>query len=203
MPIFGMDQWLVDRIARMLRWFESRPADSDNERPQVPNWQAVRITGDLLGGSGDDAGSGCSGSGLGCIDERDFYPGIVVAWSAPDCVEVEYGEVWVLDRNNAGLTEGQVVPCMQSGDAELDCETRTVFVCLLAGLGTEETGSDSGSDSGSGECAAGEGRSRTITFVATTCDNDTGMPCSTTTTLTFPMEVGYCISDPDCSTSGS
>ncbi len=97
MPIFGMDQWLVDRLARMLRWFEARPADSDTERPQVPNWQAVRITGEKLGsdsGSGE-SGSGCSGSGLGCIDERDFYPGIVVAWSAPDCEEVEYGDQMV------------------------------------------------------------------------------------------------------------
>ncbi len=128
MPIFGMDQWLVDRLARMLRWFEARPADSDTERPQVPNWQAVRITGDLLGsGSGEESGSGCSGSG-DC--DQDFYPGVVVAWDAPGCAEVEYGEVWVLDRNNAGLTTGDVVACMQSGDAELDCETRTVFVCF-------------------------------------------------------------------------
>lgn len=115
--MFTFSETDVRRISTMLKDFESRSTPVPPR--QLPNWQHVRITGDVVY---DGQLSGSSSGGT------PYYPGIVVKLDASRKEDVELGEVWVRDWNEAELSEGFVYSCQQTGNIAIQGETRTLFM---------------------------------------------------------------------------
>jgi hypothetical protein len=122
--LFGFTARQVERLLRMLQWYESRLAGGVPDE-LLPNWQHVRITGPAVPkrGSGSSSGSGPS---------FDYYPGVVVIWDAMAEEEREYGEVWVRDINSEPREVGFACDMKQSGNIKIADETRPLFVTASA-----------------------------------------------------------------------
>ena len=148
MDVVGLTRQDVDRLRRMIRWFESRPPDGGEVAGgRVPNWQHVRVTGAAIGNTGSGSGSG-SGDGL------RYWPGEVVLWDATDELIKSLADVWIKEFNDFELEVGAYYTARQSGDHKIDEDRRHVFV-IGDGLIARPFGDCQAGSGGSGGCPCG------------------------------------------------
>jgi hypothetical protein len=134
--VYGFDEQGMRRAVGAIRAVEaSQPRPSRaNARS---NWQHVRITGPAVDVTESDSDDSDADS-YAYANDLVFYPAIVVAWDSSAEADAEYGPVWVLDRNQVGFEDGEVLTCRQSGDVTLNAEQRPLFVATQgAGVGGE------------------------------------------------------------------